>query len=76
MQNAQIRDRVNRFLGGLAKPTVAHRKAALRASAMGSADDFNLFLAAIKKTPAIMIRTLMHWATTESKRSLRRALRV
>jgi hypothetical protein len=47
--NARIRDRVNRLLGGLTKPTVADRKAALRQAAMGSADDFNLFLATVKE---------------------------
>jgi hypothetical protein len=48
LQNARIRDKVNRYLGGLAKPTVADRKAALRAAAMESAVDFNMFLAAVK----------------------------
>jgi hypothetical protein len=49
MLNAQIRERVNRYLGGLAKPTVGDRKAALRYAAMGSADDFGHFLAAVKQ---------------------------
>lgn len=49
MLNAQIRDRVNRFLGGLARPTVADRKFALRQAAMASADHFNQFLAAVKE---------------------------
>ena len=49
MENARIRDRVNRMLGGIAKPTVANRKAALRAAALGSADDFNLFLRVVKE---------------------------
>ncbi|MPZ39525.1 MAG: hypothetical protein GEU95_16000 [Rhizobiales bacterium] len=49
MLNAQIRDRVNRLLGGLAQPTIADRKRALRAAAMGSAEDFNRFLATVKE---------------------------
>ncbi len=49
MENAEIRTRVNRFLGGLAQPTVAERKLALRKAAMESADDFNLFLAVVKE---------------------------
>jgi hypothetical protein len=49
LQNARIRDEVNRFLGGLAKPTVADRKLALRSAAMVSAEDFNLFLATVKE---------------------------
>jgi hypothetical protein len=47
MQNARIRDRVNRFLARLAKPTVADRKWALRAAATGSKEDFEFFLAAV-----------------------------
>ena len=49
MENARIRDRVNRLLGGIAKPTVADRKNALRTAALGSADDFNLFLNVVKE---------------------------
>lgn len=49
MLNARIRERVNKFLGGIAKPTVADRKSALRMAAMGSAEDFRLFLAAAKE---------------------------
>jgi hypothetical protein len=52
MQNAQIRERVNRFLGGLAQPTVAERKSALRKVATESADNFNLFLAVVKENVA------------------------
>ena len=48
MQNARIRDRVNSYLGGIARPTVAERKAALRGAALGSVEDFRLFLAAVK----------------------------
>lgn len=49
LENARIRDRVNRYLGGLARPTVADRKSALREAALGSADDFNLFLNVVKE---------------------------
>lgn len=48
MENARIRDRVNRFLGGLIKPTVVDRKHALRNAALGSSADFDFFLAAVK----------------------------
>ncbi|MCK1669738.1 chromosomal replication initiator DnaA [Bradyrhizobium sp. 153] len=48
MENARIRDRVNRFLGSIARPTVADRKDALRYAAMGSQADFDFFLAAVK----------------------------
>lgn len=48
MENARIRDRVNRFLGGIVKPTVAERKYALRSAALGSPADFDFFLAAVK----------------------------
>jgi hypothetical protein len=49
LQNIRIRDRVNRFLARLAKPTIADRKSALRAAAMGSAEDFKFFLATVKE---------------------------
>jgi hypothetical protein len=49
MENARIRDRVNRFLGGLAKPTIADRKLALRSAALDSSADFDFFLAAVKE---------------------------
>ena len=49
MENARIRDRVNRFLGSIAKPTVADRKHALRTAALGSPTDFDFFLAAVKE---------------------------
>lgn len=39
---------MNAFLGGLAKPTVADRKAALRRAVMDSAELFDLFLQSIK----------------------------
>lgn len=48
-KNAQIRDRVNSFLGGIAKPTVADRKAALRNVALQSGEHFDLFLATVKE---------------------------
>lgn len=48
MENARIRERVNRLLGGIATPTVADRKAAMRTAALGSAADFDFFLAAVK----------------------------
>jgi hypothetical protein len=48
MENARIRDRVNRFLGGIVRPTVADRKHALRSAALGSSTDFDFFLAAVK----------------------------
>lgn len=46
--NHRIRTRVNAFLGGIAQPTVAERKAALRSAAMESAELFDLFLQSIK----------------------------
>jgi hypothetical protein len=49
MENARIRDRVNRLLGGIARPTVADRKHALRSAALGSPADFDFFLAAVKE---------------------------
>lgn len=48
-ENARIRNRVNGLLASIAKPTVADRKAALRAVATGSADDFALFLSTVKE---------------------------
>jgi len=49
MENAQIRERVNRFLAGIVVPTISDRKHALRGAAMGSSQDFNFFLAAVKE---------------------------
>ena len=49
MENARIRERVNRFLGGIIHPTVVDRKRALRSAALGSANDFDFFLAAVKE---------------------------
>lgn len=48
MENARIRDRVNRLLGGIAKPTVVERKEALRSAALESPIEFDFFLAAVK----------------------------
>lgn len=50
--NAKIRVRVNAFLGGIANPTVADRKAALRATAMESAELFDAFLQSVKASSA------------------------
>jgi len=60
LQNARIRERVNRFLGGLIQPTVADRKLALRRAAMGSADDFRAFLPPSRRTRRATIPTLTH----------------
>jgi len=49
MENARIRERVNRFLGGIIQPTVVDRKRALRSAALGSTADFDFFLAAVKE---------------------------
>ena len=49
MENARIRERVNRYLAGIAHPTVLERKAALRGAALGSPDDFNFFLGVVKE---------------------------
>ena len=46
--NHLIRARVNSFLGGIARPTVAERKAALRSAATESAELFDLFLQSVK----------------------------
>ena len=46
--NNRIRQRVNLFLAGIAKPTVADRKAALRRAATESAELFDLFLTSVK----------------------------
>ena len=49
MENAAIRERVNRFLGAIVRPTVVERKRALRNAALGSASDFDFFLASVKE---------------------------
>jgi hypothetical protein len=46
--NHRIRAKVNSFLGGIARPTVAERKAALRSAATESAELFDLFLQSVK----------------------------
>ena len=48
MENARIRDRVNRLLGGIIRPTVVDRKHALRSAALESPEEFDFFLAAVK----------------------------
>jgi hypothetical protein len=49
MENARIRNRVNQLLADIVRPTVADRKHALRSAALGSAADFDFFLAAVKE---------------------------
>lgn len=49
LQNQEIRDRVNLYLAGIAKPTVADRKAALRYAALASSKEFEHFLGAVKE---------------------------
>jgi len=48
-ENQKVRDRVNSMLSGIAKPTVADRKAALKKAALTSSEAFNQFLAAVKE---------------------------
>lgn len=48
-ENQAIRDRVNEFLAGIAKPTVADRKAALRRATMQSDKAMNDFVRAMKE---------------------------
>jgi hypothetical protein len=48
-ENRAIRDRVNDFLAGIAKPTVSDRKAALRHAAMQSDKAMNDFVSAMKE---------------------------
>ena len=50
--NSRIRQRVNEFLAGIARPTVAERKAAVRSAAMESAELFEIFLQSIKEEAA------------------------
>lgn len=47
--NAKIRSRVNAFLGAGARHTITQKKAAMRQTALESADYFALFLKAIKE---------------------------
>ncbi len=46
--NRRIRERVNTLLGGIAKPTVADRKGAIRSAALESAELFEVFLQAVR----------------------------
>ncbi|SOC54643.1 hypothetical protein SAMN05421509_10448 [Chromohalobacter canadensis] len=48
MENNIIRDRVSSLLAGIAKPTIAERKEALRYAALESATSFSEFLKAVK----------------------------
>jgi hypothetical protein len=52
MRNAEIRDRVNRLLGGIVRPTATDMKRALRGAALGSTDNFMQFLSTIKENVA------------------------
>ena len=49
MANAEIRDRVNRYLASIIRPTVVQQKEALREAALGSSVSFEYFLAAVKE---------------------------
>lgn len=49
MENVRIRNRVNQLLGGIIKPTVSERKDALREAALGTKEEFEFFLAAVKE---------------------------
>ena len=49
MENAHIRERVNRFLAGIITPTIVDRKKALRCAALSSPSDFDFFLSAVKE---------------------------
>jgi hypothetical protein len=49
LQNQAIRDRVNQYLAGIATPTVAERKAALRYAALASPAEFKHFLGSVKE---------------------------
>lgn len=49
LQNQNIRDSVNQYLAGIAHPTIADRKAALRYAALAPADEFEHFLGSVKE---------------------------
>ncbi|MBU1334413.1 MAG: hypothetical protein KJ944_21340 [Alphaproteobacteria bacterium] len=49
MENARIRERVNQLLAGIVEPSITDRKHALREAALGSAKDFEGFLASVKE---------------------------
>jgi hypothetical protein len=48
LKNSEIRQRVNSYLGAIAQPTVADRKAALRYATLESSENFEKFLTAVK----------------------------
>ena len=48
-QSAQIRQQVNAFLAGIAKPTISDRKLALRAVSLQSTENFSRFLESVKE---------------------------
>ena len=58
-QNAELRNRINRYLAGIIRPTVTDKKDALRKTALSSADLFGLFLATIKENTETTIQTRM-----------------
>lgn len=49
LENQEIRDRVNQYLGKIAQPTVADRKSALRCAALSSSAEFEYFLGSVKE---------------------------
>lgn len=49
LQNQAVRDRVNQYLAGIATPTIAERKAALRFAALASPAEFEHFLGSVKE---------------------------
>ncbi|MER3352359.1 hypothetical protein [Palleronia abyssalis] len=51
-ENERIRTRVNAMLAGIARPTISDRKYALRRAALGSSEDFQTFLDAVKEHTA------------------------
>ncbi|MDI4659213.1 hypothetical protein [Xanthobacter autotrophicus] len=58
MENARIRERVNRYLGGIVEPTIADRKHALRRTALHSSDDFKYFLSSVKENVSFYDETI------------------
>lgn len=48
-ENAKIRNQVNSLLAGIAQPTVADRKEAMRRMALSSKEDFEMFMATVKE---------------------------
>lgn len=47
-ENQKIRDQVNQYLSGIAKPTISDRKSAIRNAVLSSAKNFEQFLAGVK----------------------------